>query len=116
MKYDPVKYKQFERLPVGCFSAEMTANGWANTKFDHDLQEHLLSDEVREFAHLMYRFFKECSDLTRLNKYANKYGKEVKGEDYSLILAFVYEGDCLDYSFYVNGSDLNVFPYRKIQH
>ena len=113
MNYDPVRYKHFERTPIGCFSAEMTENGWANTKFDHDLQEHLLSDEVHEFIKLVHHFFKECSDFTKLNKFAQKHGTEIKGEEYETILAFNYSFDALDYTFHVNRTHLNVFPYRK---
>lgn len=113
MKYDPVKYKQFERDPVGCFEAEMTANGWANTKFDHELQEHLLSDEVGEFVRLAYHFFKECSDWIKLNKFIQKHGTKIEGEDYNTIFAFNYEGDSLDYTVHVDQTVLKIFPYRK---
>ena len=115
MNYDPVKYKQFERDPVGCFEAEMTANGWANTKFDHDLQVHLLSDEVGEFVRLAYHFFKECSDWTKLNKFIQKHGTKIEGEDYNTIFAFNYEGDSLDYTVHVDQTVLKIFPYRKIR-
>ena len=114
MKYDPVKYKRYERTPIGCFSAEMTANGWANTKFDHDLQEHLLSDEVSEFIRLAHHFFKECSDWAKLNKFVQKYGTEIDGEDYNTVLAFNFVGDNLDYTFHVDGTRLRIFPYRKL--
>ena len=113
MKYDPVKYKRYERTPIGCFSAEMTANGWANTKFYHDLQEHLLSDEVSEFIKLVYHFFKECDGWAKLEKFAKKHGTEIEGENYSTVLAFNYAGDLMDYSFKVDQTHLNVFPYRK---
>ena len=115
MNYDPVKYKQFERDPVGCFEAEMTANGWANTKFDHELQVHLLSDEVGEFVRLAYHFFKECSDWTKLNKFIQKHGTKIDGEDYNTISAFNYEGDSLDYTVHVDQTVLKIFPYRKIR-
>lgn len=115
MKYDPVKHKQYERTPIGCFSAEMTANGWANTKFDHDLQAHLLSDEVGEFVRLTYHFFKECPDWIKLNKFIQKHGTKIDGEDYNTIFAFNYEGDSLDYTVHVDQTVLKIFPYRKIR-
>lgn len=116
MKYDPVKYKQYERTPIGCFSTEMTANGWANTKFDHDLQEHLLSDEVSEFVHLIHHFFKECDNWQKLQKYAKKYGQTIKTDDYDTFSAFNFIGDVVDYTFKLTGTTLNVFPYRKYKH
>jgi predicted AlkP superfamily phosphohydrolase/phosphomutase len=116
MNYDPVKYKRFERDPVGCFEAEMTANGWANTKFDHELQEHLLSDETSEFIRLVHHLFNECSDWSKLNKLVKKYGTEIKSEDYSTIFAFNYEEDMMDYIVHINRTQLRIFPYRKTQH
>lgn len=116
MKCDPVEYFPFERNPIGCFSAEMTAGGWANTKFDHSLQEHLLSDEVSEFIHLVYHFFKENADWQKLQKFAGKHGTEINGDDYSTILAFNYEGEIMDYIVHVIGTKLQIFPYRKTQH
>ena len=115
MKYDPVKCKRYERTPIGCFSAEMTANGWANTKFDHDLQEHLLSDEVSEFIRLAHNFFKECPDWIKLNKFIQKHGTKIDGEDYNTIFAFNYEGDSLDYTVHIDQTVLKIFPYRKIR-
>ena len=116
MNYNPAKYKHYSRTPIGCFSAEMTANGWANTKFDHDLQEHLVSDEVGEFVRLVHHFFKECSDLAKLDKFVHKYGTEIEGEDYSTTLAFNFEEEVMDYTFCVDRTKLTAFPYRKSQH
>ncbi len=116
LKLEPVKYKRFERTPIGCFSAEMTANGWANTKFDHDLQSHLLSNEVSEFVTIVYTLFKECQDWATLGKFAKKYGTEVEGDDFSTALAFNCLCDTLDYVVYINGTQLRVFPYRKFNH
>ena len=116
MKYDPVKYKRYERAPIGCFNAEMTANGWANTKFDHDLQEHLLSDEAGEFVKLVHHFFKECPDWTKLKKFTAKYGTEIESGDYAYetVRAFNYDGIMLDYTFHIKNTQLTVFPYRKL--
>jgi len=116
MIFNPVPYMQNERDPVGCFTAEMTASGWAKTKFDHDLQEHLLSDEVSEFVRCVESFFRECSDWQKLQKYASKHGEEVAGDDYNTVLAISYEGKQMDYMFRVNGNYLSVFPYRKFRH
>ena len=116
MKYDPVKYKHYERDPIGCFSAEMTANGWVNTKFDHDLQEHLLSDEVSEFVRLVYHIFKECADWKLLEAYAKKHGGKEKNDGFSTIYVVCYEGDMMDYAMNVNVNKVTVFPYRKYTH
>ena len=116
MKFDPVAYRQFERVPVGCFSAEMLTSGWGNTKFDHDLQVYLLSDEVSEFIHLVHHFFKECPDWAKLNKFMKKHGEEIEGEDYNTVLAFNYEGDLLDYTVQVDRTQIRIFPYRKFKH
>ena len=116
MNYDPAIYKQYERIPIGCFNAEMGASGWENTRFDHEIQEHLLSDEVGEFIRLVHHFFKECSDWLKLSKYVKKYGTEIEGEDYSMISAFNFVGEEMDYTFYVDQTRLRVFPYRKFNH
>lgn len=116
MSYDPVKYRSYERDPLGCFEAEMTTNGWVNTKFDHDLQEHLLSDEVGEFVRLVHHLFKECPDWIKLNKFVQKYGKQIESEDYSTIFAFNYEEDVMDYIVHINQTQLRIFPYRKTKH
>lgn len=81
--------------------------------FDHDLQERLLSEEVGEFVKLVYHFFKECDGWAKLEKFAKKHGTEIEGENYSTVLAFNYAGDLMDYSFKVDQTHLNVFPYRK---
>ena len=114
--FEPVKYKRYERTPVGCFSAEMTMNGWAETKFDHDLQTHLVSDEVSEFIRLVHQLFKECSEWAKLEKFAKKYGTEIEGEDFNKILAFNYTGNVMDYTVHIDRTLLKVFPYRKINH
>lgn len=116
MNYNPVEYKPFDRVPIGCFTAEMTANGWANTMFDHDLQERLLSEEVGEFVRLVYHFFKDCADWTKLGKYIKKYGTKVKGDGYGACVAFNYAGNALDYVVQVEQTSLKIFPYRKIKH
>ena len=116
MKYDPVAYARFERTPIGCFSAEMTSDGWANTKFDHDLQEHLLSDEVSEFIRLVHHFFKDNADWQKLQKFATKYCTEIRDEFGNPIRAVNYLGDELDYTLHINGTAVNIFPYRKSQH
>ena len=116
MNYDPVKYLRFERMPVGCFSAEMTANGWANTKFNHDLQEHLFSGEVSEFVRLVHHFFKDNADWQKLQKFAGKYCTEIRDEFGNPISAVNYLGDELDYTLHINGTTVNIFPYRKSQH
>jgi hypothetical protein len=115
MIFDPVRYMVNERDPVGCFTAEMTSSGWANTKFDHDLQTHLLSDEVSEFIRCVESFFKECSDWQKLEKYAAKHGTQTVGDDYSASMAFSCVGKQMDYSFFINGNSLSVFPYRKFR-
>ena len=57
MNYEPVAYTRYEREPVGVFTAEMLSSGWGNTKFSHDLEEHLLSSEVAEFVKLVHHIF-----------------------------------------------------------
>ena len=72
MNYDPVRYQPYDRDPLGCFSAEMLTDGWGNTKFDHALEEHLLSAEVSEFMKLIHHiFYGEAKDWSMLNQKGN---------------------------------------------
>ena len=115
-KYDPVKYKRFERDPIGCFEAHMMADGWAETKYVNDTSSVLLSVEVSEFIRLVHHLFKECEDWQKLQKFANKHGTEIHTDDYSTIQAFNILGDVMDYTVHINGTTMNIFPYRKYQH
>lgn len=117
MNYVPVPYKKFDREPLGVFTAEMLTDGWGNTKFDHALEEHLLSDEVSEFMKLIHHiFYGEAKDWSMLSHFAKKYGKEIQGEDYNMIRAFNYEGDVLDFIVHIDQTSLKIFPYRKFKH
>ena len=117
MNYDPVPYKKFDREPLGVFSAEMLTDGWKNTKFDHALEEHLLSAEVAEFMKLIHHlFYGVCKEWRDLQKFASKYGTEIQGEDYNMIRAFNYEGDVLDFIVHIDQTSLKIFPYRKFKH
>lgn len=115
MIFDPVKYHRFERDPVGCFTAEMTPNGWANTKFDHDLEEHLWTEEVGEFVRVMHSFFKECPTWKELDKFAKKHGTVIRNDDGTPESFVNVLGVVMDYTFKIHGSKLDVFPYRKNQ-
>ena len=116
MKFDPIVYKRFDRNPVGCFSAELTDDGWAKTMFDHDLQEHLRMFEVDEFIKLVRSFFHEVPDWKTLQKFNHKYGAEIRTDDGTKISAVNFIGNMMDYTFKVNGIHLEAYPYRKIQH
>lgn len=116
MSYDPVKYRSYERDPLGCFEAEMTTNGWVNTKFDHDLQEHLLSDEVGEFIRFVHSFFKQCPSWRELQNYSGKHGTAIRNDEGTPEYFINFSGDRLDYTFQVSNTQLNIFPYRKYKH
>jgi hypothetical protein len=116
MKYEPAKYMRFERDPIGCFEAHMMADGWAETKYVNDTSSVLLSVEVSEFIRLIHHFFKECDNWQKLQKYAKKYGRTIKTDDYDTVSAFNFIGDVMDYTFKLTGTTLNVFPYRKYKH
>ena len=117
MNYDPVPYKKFDREPLGVFTAEMLADGWGNTKFDHALEEHLLSAEVAEFMKLIHHiFYGICKEWRDLQKFAAKYGTEVRLDGYNTVLAMNFDGDVLDYTMSVNNTFLQIAPYRKTKH
>jgi hypothetical protein len=112
-KFEYVPYARFERDPIGCFMAEMTASGWAKTKFDHKLQEHLLSNEVSEFLELVQSFFKEADNWLTLNKFKQKYGTRIAGDLQRYAMNVI--GEVLDYTIMVTESSLEIFPYRKFR-
>ena len=116
MIFDPVPYEKTERDPVGCFTAEMTANGWTNTKFDHTMQEHLLSDEVSEFIRFVESFFKDCCDWQKLERYMARHGMEMIDEDFVTTHTVCYHGRKMDYTVKANRNDVSFFPYRKFKH
>ena len=117
MNYDPVPYKKFDREPLGVFTAEMLADGWGNTKFDHALEEHLLSAEVAEFMKLIHHiFYGICKEWRDLQKFAAKYGTEVRIDGYNTVLAMNFDGDVLDYTMSVNNASIQIAPYRKTKH
>lgn len=117
MNYEPTPYRPYERNPVGVFTAEMLVDGWGNTKFDHDLEEHLLSAEVSEFMKLIHHlFYGVCKDWRDLQKFAGKYGTEVQGDGYSTFLAMNFDGDVLDYIMSINNTFIQIAPYRKMKH
>lgn len=115
MKYDPVEYVHFDRDSVGHFEAHMMDDGWAETKFTHEMEENLMSVELSEFIRLVYHIFKECSDWTKLKKYIKRYGTEIPG-DFGTVIAMTYIGDQMDYCVYVDGTAMTIYPYRKHQH
>lgn len=117
MNYDPVPYKKFDREPLGVFTAEMLADGWGNTKFDHALEEHLLSAEVAEFMKLIHHiFYGICKEWRDLQKFAAKYGTEVRLDGYNTVLAMNFDGDVLDYTMSINNTFIQITPYRKTKH
>lgn len=117
MNYDPVPYKKFDREPLGVFTAEMLADGWGNTKFDHALEEHLLSPEVAEFMKLIHHiFYGICKEWRDLQKFASKYGTEVRIDGYNTVLAMNFDGDVLDYTMSINNTFIQIAPYRKTKH
>lgn len=117
MNYDPVPYKKFDREPLGVFTAEMLADGWGNTKFDHALEEHLLSAEVAEFMKLIHHiFYGICKEWRDLQKFAAKYGTEVRIDGYNTVLAMNFDGDVLDYTMSINNMFIQIAPYRKTKH
>lgn len=117
MNYDPVPYKKFDREPLGVFTAEMLADGWGNTKFDHTLEEHLLSAEVAEFMKLVHHiFYGICKEWRDLQKFAAKYGTEVRIDGYNTVLAMNFDGDVLDYTMSINNMFIQIVPYRKTKH
>lgn len=116
MKIEPVPYKRFERLPIGCFTAEITADGWGQTRYENESEEHILwTDEVGEFVRFVYQFFKECDDWQKLKKYAVKYGEEIRDDDGGVMTAINFIGEQLDYTMHVSGTRILIFPYRKIK-
>ena len=117
MNYDPIPYKPYEREPVGIFTAEMTMNGWGNTKFDHGLEEHLLSDEVAEFTRLVHHiFYGVCKDWQALQRFSQKYGTEAQDDSYNTCLAMNFEGEVMDYIVSVKNTFVQIAPYRKTKH
>lgn len=116
MIFDPVPYQRFDRKPGGCFTAQMMPDGWANTNFDHELEEHLLSDEVNEFVRVVHSFFTECADWTKLHKFTQKYCKPRINDDGVQTMYCNVIGNILDYTFRINGTRIEVFPYRKFKH
>ena len=99
------------------FTAEMLADGWGNTKFDHALEEHLLSAEVAEFMKLIHHiFYGICKEWRDLQKFAAKYGTEVRLDGFNTVLAMNFDGDVLDYTMSVNNTFLQIMPYRKTKH
>lgn len=116
MKYEPAKYKRFERDPIGCFEAQMMADGWAETKYVNDTSSVLLSVEVSEFIRLIHYFFKECDTWQKLQKYVRKHGKQIEPGNYEPVMAFNFIGDVMDYTFNITGTELSVYPYRKFKH
>lgn len=115
MKFDPVKYKRFERTPVGFFEAHMLASGWGETKFVNESLFNLLSDELCEFIRLVEHLFKECPDWTKLQKYVRKYGTEIH-DDYDVFSAINFIGDRMDYTAHIRGTTLIIYPYRHFRH
>ena len=116
MKLIPVPYKSFERTPVGHFEASMGADGWEKPKYVGTTESNLMSAEITEFVHLINEFFHECSDWQKLQKYMDKYGTKIEGDDYSMISAINYIGTAMDYIVQVNGANLTIFSYRNIRH
>ena len=116
MKFEPVKYKIFERIPIGCFEAQMTANGWAESKYTNDTSSVLFSSEISEFVRLVDFFFKQCPDLMSLDKYAKKHGQKIPGDGYEPKMAINFLCDKMDYTLHITGNTINIFPYRKFQH
>lgn len=116
MRFEPARYKRFERTPIGCFEAHMTANGWAETKYVNDTSSVLFSSELSEFIRLVEFFFKQSPDWLKLDKYAKKYGKKIPGEGYTETYAINFICEQMDYTVHISGNTINVFPYRKFQH
>lgn len=116
MKFEPVKYRKIEIEPLGCFEVRLTDSGWAESRFDHDIQLHLLSDEVGEFVRLVDQFFHECSNWDKLQKYVRKYGKKVLNDDGMQITAINFDEAKMTYTFTLDGNLLRVYPYRKFMH
>ena len=112
MKFEPVKYKQYDKDPVGCFEAHMTADGWAETKYVNNASPILFSSEVSEFFRLVDSFFKECPDWQKLQKFTKKYGTEVR-TDFGSIQAVNFHGDHLNYTMRIDGTTVAIEPYRK---
>lgn len=116
MKCDPVKYKHFERNPIGYFEAHMSADGWTETKYVNDTSSVLLSSEISEFIWLVEHFFKECNSWQKLQKYAEKHGTTIHSDDYGTASAFNFIGNSMDYTFKLIGTTLTAYPYRKYTH
>lgn len=117
MVLEPVKYKRIDLEPVGIFTAQMTDNGWAQTKYENKSETHILySDEVAEFFKLVDKFFRECSDWEKLQKYIKKYGTNTLNCDGITVSAINFEGTRMLYTFQFNGPILTAFPYRTYKH
>ena len=117
MRLEPVKYKRFERNPVGCFEAHMMADGWGQTKYTNDSSSSvLLSAEVSEFIRLVDAFFRECADWQKLQKYAKRHGTEIRGDNFDTILAINFIGEVMDYTMQISNTTVLIYPYRKYQH
>lgn len=116
MIFDPVKYKKFERVPIGCFEANMGADGWEQTRYVNDTSSVLLSSEVGEFVKFAHSFFKECDCWAALQKFSKKYGEQILNDNYDQISAINFVGKELDYTMHIVGTSINIFPYKKIHY
>lgn len=116
MKFEPVKYKRFEREPIGHFDAQMTDTGWSRTSYENNTKSVLLSVELTEFIHLVEHFFKECADWQKLQKFAGKYGTEIRNDSGNTLRVINFLGDRMDYTLRIDGTALTILPYRKFNH
>jgi len=115
MIFDPVKYKRFERDPIGKFEAQMDADGWAETRYANKTSSVLLSEEISEFIKVVESFFHECPDWLKLYKFMKKNATELRG-DFGTVFAMNVLGKTMDYTFRLSGTNLEIEPYRKAQH
>lgn len=110
---EPVPYRKFSRDPIGCFTADLTPDGWQNTKYDHEPDNKLESAEVGEFIRTVHEFMKLCPDMARLTAFFKKHGTRIAHDGITATYAVNFLGIHLDYTIQTSGYNMQAFPFRK---
>lgn len=104
-----VKYSVPKTTPIGHFDAGLSPDGWENTRYQPTMDDHLRSDEVKEFTDLVKSFFHDFPTQNELKKYCKKHGTETDAVTYS----FRFDCALMIYIVHVSGYSATFVPYRK---
>ena len=110
---EPLPYRKPKSDVSSWCVANITPDGWQNTRTSGIIKQRLIPDEIAEFTSVIKALVKLCPDNQAFVKYCRKYGKQIRCEGMDPTLAFIIGGKLMTYIVEGTGPSLWIEAHRN---